>query len=152
MREQASAERIDTHTGYMIVKLGAAAGALFENALTSLGIRGKHVRVLGYIQDGTLSQQDLCRLTGMDRTTMVAVIDDLESLGYARRERATTDRRKHVVIRTDLGADALHDALTRLGEAQDRFFAPLSGEERARLHDLVARLFGSSDAVCEPEA
>ncbi|GIH76254.1 MarR family winged helix-turn-helix transcriptional regulator [Planobispora longispora] len=136
-------DRIDTHTGYMLVRLGVAAAALFDDALIPLNLRGRHVKVMGHIHDGTPSQQDLCRLTGMDRTTMVAVVDDLERLGHARRERSATDRRKHVVILTAEGAAALTEALRLLAEAQEELLSPLPAAERDQFHDLVSRLFAA---------
>nr|BFE85675.1 hypothetical protein GCM10020093_082760 [Planobispora longispora] len=79
----------------------------------------------------------------MDRTTMVAVVDDLERLGHARRERSATDRRKHVVILTAEGAAALTEALRLLAEAQEELLSPLPAAERDQFHDLVSRLFAA---------
>jgi MarR family transcriptional regulator, lower aerobic nicotinate degradation pathway regulator len=134
-------ERMETHTGYRLVKLGTAAGALFDECLGTTGMRPRHVRVLGYIHDGQHSQQDLCRLTGMDRTTMVAVVDDLERLGYARREPSSTDRRKRVVTPTPKGGRALVEAAEQLREAEERLLAPLTAKERRQLGTLVGKLF-----------
>jgi DNA-binding MarR family transcriptional regulator len=146
------ADRIETQMGYMLIKLGSAASALLEQTLLPLGLRGRHVRVLELIHGETQSQQDLCRLTGMDRTTMVSVIDELERLSYAHRERNVTDRRKHVVTLTDQGAAAFGDALIRMAKAQEEFLAPLSGEERDQLRGLMTRLFVREEhAVCRSD-
>lgn len=131
---------MDTSTGYLLVKLGGGAGGYFDRALDPLGIRPRHVRVLSRIQTETRSQQDLCRLTGMDRTTMVAVVDDLERLGYARREASPTDRRKYVVVPTADGSAALQQAAVLLRKAETQFLAPLSDRERQQLNKLVRRL------------
>lgn len=107
------------------------------------------MRVLDRIQSDALSQQDLCRLTGMDRTTMVAVLDDLERLGYARREPSLTDRRKHVVMPTDAGRSALTEAAVLLRNAEVAFLSPLSAAERKQLNALVARLAEAGLPDCE---
>jgi DNA-binding MarR family transcriptional regulator len=140
---------METSTGYLLVKLGGAAGGYFDQSLDSLGLRPRHVRVLDRIQSDALSQQDLCRLTGMDRTTMVAVLDDLERLGYARREPSPTDRRKHVVMPTDAGRSALKEAAVLLRKAEVAFLSPLSAAERKQLNALVARLAEAGLPVCE---
>jgi len=40
----------------------------------------------------------------MDRATMVAVVDTLEALRYARRKRSTIDRRKQMISATARGS------------------------------------------------
>jgi DNA-binding MarR family transcriptional regulator len=144
-------DRIDTHTGYLLVKLGVSAGARFERSLAPLGLRSRHVRVLEVIRGEGLSQRDLCRLTGMDRTTMVAVVDELERLGHVRRERSLSDRRKQVVTITESGIAAFTEAAARLTAAEQDLLAPLSRQERDQLHRLVSHLFTPQDADCAPE-
>jgi DNA-binding MarR family transcriptional regulator len=143
MSKPARIEHMDDHTGYLLVKLGSVAGAAFERALLPSGMHARHVRVLGFIHDAALSQQDLCALTGLDRTTMVAVVDELEQRGYARRERSQVDRRKHVVRLTKSGASAYQTATKRLLATQDELLAPLAAKERAELRRLLNRLFVS---------
>lgn len=76
----------------------------------------------------------------MDRTTMVAVLDDLERLGYARREASPSDRRKHVVTPTSEGIKALKEAAVLMKKAEVAFLSPLSAAEQKQLNALVARL------------
>lgn len=151
MTAEDTVDRMDDHTGFVLVKLGQAAAEQAERALAPLELRARHVRVLGFIHGQTLSQQDLCQATGMDRTTMVAVVDDLERLGYARRERSAADRRKHVITLTEPGAAVYEDAAGLLLKAQDAFLTPLSGAEREQLHTLLTRLSSPEYAVCAPE-
>ncbi|WP_084961068.1 MarR family winged helix-turn-helix transcriptional regulator [Thermoactinospora rubra] len=138
---RAQADRISDHTGYRLVKVGHVAAAAFDEALAPLGMRPRHVMVLEAIRGGTLSQQDLCQLTGMDRTTMVAVVDELERLGYAHRERSAADRRKHVVKPTAAGESAFEEAARALLAAEEALLGPLSAAERDSLGGLVAKLF-----------
>lgn len=137
----AELDRMESHTGYLLTKLGNAAGAWFEKSLQPTGLLARHVRVLSYIQTEQLSQQDLCRLTGMDRTTMVAVVDDLERLGFAQRETSQADRRKRVVTPTTTGTKALRTATKRMKEAEEALLAPLSPTEQQKLHTLLTKLF-----------
>jgi len=141
---------METSTGYLLVKFGGAAGGYFDRSLQSLGIRPRHVRVLEKIRTDTLSQQDLCRLTGMDRTTMVAVVDDLERLGYARRVPSPTDRRKRVVTPTESGLVALSESETLLRKAEAALLSPLSATEQKQLNDLVSRLATPDLLACLP--
>lgn len=143
-------ERMESATGFILVKLGGAAGVLFEQAVRPTGMRPRHIRVLGYVQTQTLSQQELCQLTGMDRTTMVAVVDELERLGHARREASSTDRRKRVVTPTPAGLKALVQAADLMKQAESQLLAPLSAAERRQLNKLLGRLFTPDLLACLP--
>ena len=68
-------------------------------------------------------------------------VDDLERLGFARREPSSTDRRKRVVTPTPKGGRALAEAAEQLREAEERLLAPLTAKERRQLGTLVGKLF-----------
>jgi DNA-binding MarR family transcriptional regulator len=133
------ADLLTTRTGYVVVKLGEVALGAAERALAPLGLRVKHVMILALIAEHRLSQRELSGTTGLDRTTMVGLLDDLESHGYAVRERDPADRRRHVVRPTEAGTAALRRAEGALDEAEARLFAPLSATDRRTLHRLAAR-------------
>jgi DNA-binding MarR family transcriptional regulator len=139
---------ISSATGYLMFRVGDVARGRIEQELAPWGMAGKELRVLAYAQEEARSQQDLARRTGMDRTTMVAVVDKLERLGYAVRERSPTDRRKYVVAVTPAGADALAAAGVRLAEAEAEFLAPLDAGERQQLNSYLARLYAAHDPEC----
>jgi DNA-binding MarR family transcriptional regulator len=141
---------ISSATGYLMFRVGDVARDRIEQELTRWHLAGKELRVLAFAHEEPRSQQDLARLTAMDRTTMVAVVDKLERLGYARRERSTTDRRKYVVTVTPPGAEALTAAAARLAEAEAVFLAPLDPAERRQLNGLLARLYAAHDPECAP--
>jgi DNA-binding PadR family transcriptional regulator len=62
----------------------------------------------------------------IDRTTMVALLDDLEAKGYVARQRHPHDRRAFLVHRTDSGRLAKVDAVRILDEQQRQFLEPLT--------------------------
>jgi DNA-binding MarR family transcriptional regulator len=53
--------------------------------------------------DHPLSQQEVAEQLGVDRTTMVALVDALESKGLVERHRNAADRRKNIVQLTSAG-------------------------------------------------
>lgn len=132
---------MESSIGYRLVKLGGAAGDLFERCLEPVGLRPRHVRVLAYVREEPRSQQELSRLIGMDRTTMVSVVDDLERLGLASRESAVEDRRKRVITPTRAGLRALAEAAGRLEKAEADLLAPLSAADQRQLGRLIGKLF-----------
>ncbi|GAB1644900.1 MarR family winged helix-turn-helix transcriptional regulator [Krasilnikovia sp. MM14-A1259] len=133
------ADQLASRTGYVLIKLGEEALAAAERALAPLGLRAKHVNVLTLIETHRLSQQQLSTGTGLDRTTMVGLVDDLEAAGYATRERDPDDRRRYVVSPTPAGLTALRAAAQALDEVEAAVFSGLTVAERRTLHRLATR-------------
>ena len=88
-----------------------------------------------------LSQTTLSREMGFDKATIVALIDALEEQGWAVRERAEGDRRRHSLALTRAGEAALK-RLQQIALANE---APLreglSAQELRRLADLLDRAY-----------
>ncbi|HWE91170.1 MAG TPA: MarR family transcriptional regulator [Pseudonocardiaceae bacterium] len=127
-------------TGHALIKLGETLNVLAEHALAPLGLRGKHLHVLTLVRDHRLSQQELAELVGMDRTSMVALIDDLERLGLATRQRSETDRRRYLIVPTPAAEDTLRECAELLDRAEARLFGELTTSEYLLLREIVKRL------------
>lgn len=116
-----------------------AAGAL-AGAVRPLGLELRHFAVLIALhRAGPLSQRDLVTETGMDKATMVRVVDDLESAGLAARRAVAGDRRVREVVVTEKGTevfDAAHEAAASIA---DGLVAHLRPGEREQLTDLLVR-------------
>lgn len=97
--------------------------------------------------DAAYSQQDLGDLLGINRTTMVKLIDRLEAAGQVVRTRNPDDRRSYVLALTGAGRDALKATEPALAEGDDRLTATLTPAERDRLDALLAALLGRAGAV-----
>ncbi len=92
------------------------------------------------VQEGPLSQQRLGERQGIDRTTMVAVVDELESAGFVERRRDPRDRRAYSLQATAAGRQVLERAAEATKGAEDEFLAPLPAAERRRLKQLLGTL------------
>jgi DNA-binding MarR family transcriptional regulator len=96
---------------------------------------------------GPMSQQTLGEMLGKDRTSIVAVVDELEAEGLVERRRNPADRRAYALEVTQRGADWLERARPVLLRAEDQLLAELEPEERRRLIELLQRvLLGSAPA------
>jgi DNA-binding MarR family transcriptional regulator len=93
------------------------------------------------IESGPMTQKALGTALRIDRTTMVALVDDLEARGLAERRRHPRDRRAFLVTATPLGREAKAAAIRVLDCQQQRFPAPLSQQDRLLLADLLRRLY-----------
>jgi DNA-binding MarR family transcriptional regulator len=79
-----------------------------------------------------------------DRTTIVALIDDLESAGLVERRRNPSDRRAYALQLTDEGHDWLAAAGPALAGAEDRLLRDLDADERANLVETLQRVLFSA--------
>lgn len=110
-------------------------------ALAPYGLTGRELAVLLVLADGEpASQQQAARRLGVDRTTMVALLDALEDKELVVRHPQANDRRKNVVELTTAGRDTLRRATEAAEDAERRFLAPLAQLDARRLKDDLRAL------------
>ena len=118
-----------------------------REAFATEGLRGYHFRLLAALEQyGPSSQADLGRYTGIDRSDVVAVLNDLVDGGLARREPDHADARRNVVTVTRRGRSTLDRLDAQLDEVQDAVLAPLTPNERMTFVRLLAKLARSQGA------
>jgi DNA-binding MarR family transcriptional regulator len=90
-----------------------------------------------------MSQQTLGEHLRKDRTSVVAIVDELEGEGLVVRRRNPEDRRAYALEVTDKGRDWIARALPVMSACDERLLADLDPEEQRLLRDLLQRvLFG----------
>jgi DNA-binding MarR family transcriptional regulator len=126
-------------TGLLIDRLVRISAARWPLIYGELGIGKPALVVLVVLAaEGPLRQARLSERAGVDRATLVAVLNELESRDLAVRAPDPADRRAHAVSVTDAGRALLERAVEL--EAQDDFFAALTAKERAAFDALLAKL------------
>ena len=136
-------EALRASPGFLLGKAAQQGAELAERALQPLALKARHYGVLVSLQDlGPLSQHELGQLLRIDRTTMVAVVDHLERLGFVRRGVHPVDRRTYQVQLTAAGQAVVEQARGATASADAVLVARLSGEERAHLVTLLHKLCG----------
>jgi DNA-binding MarR family transcriptional regulator len=130
--------------GYLLARLGEASRRRFHRALEPEGLHPRHFGVMTMVaaQPG-ICQQELHEKTGIDPSSMVAVIDELEGGGLAERRAHPRDRRVRTIFLTELGQRKLESVGALAGELQRDFFKALTTEERRTLHALLLKLAGA---------
>ncbi|SFK43148.1 transcriptional regulator, MarR family [Streptosporangium canum] len=133
---------MSSSTSLLVSKANDLFVEIFESAVEPFGLRSKDFIVLTAIDSmGPQSQQQLARTHGIDRTTMVSVVDGLERLGLVQRARNPDDRRKYAIGLTSEGQALLRHKLTpTMVNAMDAFLAPLTPDERELFNKLLWRL------------
>jgi DNA-binding MarR family transcriptional regulator len=89
-----------------------------------------------------LTQSALARAVGIERSTMVAVIDALEARKLVERRRAPTDRRSYALVLTTEGIALLDRLKPMVLDHEKRIAADLSARERDALISLLKRIGG----------
>lgn len=114
---------------------------LHEEHLAPSGVNARELAVLLLLDDREPeSQQQAAQRLGVDRTTMVGLLDGLEAKALVARRPDTADRRRNVVELTDVGRAMLEKATRASDEAEQELLADLGEDDAARLRELLGRI------------
>jgi DNA-binding MarR family transcriptional regulator len=120
--------------GYLLKHARERLSALTEQALAPYGVDGRELAVLVTLTAGEpASQQEAAQRLGVDRTTMVGLLDVLEGKGLVIRRPDATDRRRNLVELTAAGKATVRGGGQAAAEAEREFLKPLSGSAAAEL-------------------
>jgi DNA-binding MarR family transcriptional regulator len=129
------------HTGFLISRMGMVAQKRFAERMNTLGLTPRMWGALNVLEaEGELTQHALGRCVGIDPSSMVGTIDELEGKGLVERRRHPNDRRAHALHLTAKGKRTLARGRELAAASQEELLAPLDAEERAQLHGLLLRL------------
>jgi DNA-binding MarR family transcriptional regulator len=119
--------------------------ARFADALEPLGLTTALFALLNLLgsREGAI-QQELGAEMGIDPSTMVSLIDQLETAGLAKRRPRPTDRRAREVAITPKGRRVLEQARDLAMQVEQDVLRGLSGAERRQLLALLRRALSSA--------
>jgi DNA-binding MarR family transcriptional regulator len=83
------------------------------------------------------SQQEAAAVLGVDRTSMVALLDALERQGIVARRPSEQDRRRNIIALTDHGWEVYRQAESRYSETERDFTATLGDAGAAGLRQAL---------------
>jgi DNA-binding MarR family transcriptional regulator len=132
--------------GYLLSRLGELSQRRFAALIGPTGLDGRHFRVLTTVgvRPG-ITQQQLHEKTWIDTSSMVAVIDELETRGFAERRQDPDDGRAKTIFLTPAGERVLKRTTRLADELQDELLAPLDAQERVVLHALLRKVAGAKE-------
>lgn len=120
-----------------------------ENALT----QRQFALLLATDSDDGMTQTELVRYTGIDRSTLADMVARMITKGLLVRERSTTDARANVVRLSDAGRAALVEMQPKVGAADERILSLLSPPKRESFLKLLRKIAAVRDEpVVEDEA
>jgi DNA-binding MarR family transcriptional regulator len=89
------------------------------------------------------SQSDLARELALDKSVLVAIIDDLETRGLARRSRSAADRRRYNLVLTDPGRETMAAMFAAANAVERPIRDALAPDEIASLIHLLKRAYAA---------
>jgi len=98
-------------------------------------------------QKSGLTQTDLVRATGIDRSTLADLVARMTTKGLLDREKSAVDARAKAVSLSAAGQAALDAARPKVEAADKRILALLPKGKRDGFLDLLAELAGEADAA-----
>ena len=148
MATQSAAEPpVSEFAGQLLFRLWRASHTRTASALESIGLTPPLFALLNVIgaRKGAI-QQELGATLGIDPSTMVSLIDQLESAGLAARRPSPTDRRAREIAITPKGRRILARARRLASQVEDEVLGGLTAEERRRLLALLRRALAAAPA------
>ena len=146
-----SPEALAGNLGWLLAQASHALMTQQTARLEALGISPRGYCVLATAVEGDHTQTELAQAVGLDKTTMVVTLDELEAAGLAERRPSKTDRRARVIAVTAAGRTKVAEAGEVVARVQDDVLSVLPPREReAFLKALDGLVCGplSAPAAC----
>lgn len=117
-------------------------------ALEGLGLSPRAHHVLLTAMTDAHTQTELARMVGLDKTTMVVTLDELEASGLAERRPSPHDRRARVIAVTKAGERKVREAEEILDRVRCDVMSVLPAEDREAFLGALTRLV--TERLSEP--
>jgi DNA-binding MarR family transcriptional regulator len=145
MSPSSPADPVVEYAGQLFFRLWRASHTQTAAALESIGITTALFSVLNYLlASGAAIQQEIGAAIGIDPSTMVSLIDELERAGLAKRRPHPHDRRAREVVITPKGRRTVERGRALAREVEDDVLQGLASEERRHLTRLLRKALASA--------
>jgi MarR family transcriptional regulator, transcriptional regulator for hemolysin len=133
-------EPLCSDLGWLLQRASHVLTTELTAALEEVGVAPRARCVLSVAMEGEFTQIEIARMIGLDKTTMVVTLDELERAGLAERRPSSKDRRARVVAVTRAGEKAVRKAEEVNERVQREVLETLPERERKALVDGLMRL------------
>lgn len=132
---------LETLIGYNLKRAYVIVRNHFREALGSDGMSPRVFSALSLcVRFPNITQSELARMMGIERSGLVAIVDELEAKNYMRRVPVPTDRRVQALVPTDVGRKAYKQAIEAVRAHEDLLFADMSDAEKDTLLSLLKKI------------
>jgi DNA-binding MarR family transcriptional regulator len=123
--------------------LSRASHALTTELTAAMEGKGMSPRahgVLATAMTGEYTQTELAKIVGLDKTTMVVTLDELEAAGLAERRPSPGDRRVRVIAVTAAGKRKVREAEAVMDRVREDVLSGLESQEREVFLQALGKL------------
>jgi DNA-binding MarR family transcriptional regulator len=125
----------------LLAQVGAHGARQFADRLSVLKLTPPHAGILRrLVQSPGINQRELATALGMHASRLVAVLDEMETLGLLIREANAEDRRTYSLQVTPKGRQTMEQIAAISQQHNEALCAALNEEERAVLVGLLQRI------------
>jgi DNA-binding MarR family transcriptional regulator len=133
--------RLRNKASWLIKNTSLHSHRLVVESMVALDARTYHFAILAALEEGgPASQAALSQSAGIDRSDIVAMVNELVEQGLVVRTPDPDDRRRNIITMTPAGRQRLEQLDAVLSEVQQTLLAPLTVDEREQLIGLLARV------------
>lgn len=152
MRSESAPSRLRTMPSWLVNQASLPAQRLVADGLGAVHAHRYHYSVLAALDEfGPASQAALGRRCGIDRSDMVALVNELAGDGLVGRTQDAADRRRNVITITPAGRRRLRGLDAILAGIQDELLEPLSPEQRRQLVRMLSLVVDHHAGRAGPE-
>ncbi len=115
---------------FLLAHASHVLSARMAEALQEIGLTPRMFGVLQHALPSELTQLELTRVTGLDKTTMGVILEELEDAGYAERVPPPPPRRARLVRVTERGWEATEAGLEIMDRVHQEVLDALPPRQR----------------------
>ncbi len=139
--------RLSSKPSSLNSQLAVHDGRQAYQGVAAAGARGYHYRILAALDEfGPASQAQLGRWCRMDRSDVVAAVNQLAELGHVERTPDPEHGRRNKVLLTKTGAAQLVRMDEVLGQMQEDLLRPLAPDDRQAFTRMLGELLAAHEA------
>jgi MarR family transcriptional regulator, transcriptional regulator for hemolysin len=150
MTQLSGCEPLNANLCWLLSRASHALATEMTAALEDIGLSPRAHAVLSAALTGDWTQTELAQMTGLDKTTMVVTLDELERDGLAERRPSPSDRRARVIAVTKAGQRKVREAEEVSERVRKDVLATLPAREAEAFVDALTLLV--SERLSQPVA
>lgn len=138
IEEALDASDLEELIGYNLKRAYVIVRTDFRKTLGKDGMSARVFSALSLcVRFPNITQSELARMMGIERSGLVAIVDELEAKDYLRRVQVPTDRRVQALVPTKAGCAAYREAIAAVRAHEDALFQDMTDEEKQTLLALL---------------
>jgi DNA-binding MarR family transcriptional regulator len=146
MHDASASATLDDSPSHLLHRVLQIALEIYSTELGDSALSQRQYAVLSALDDAEgLTQADLVKTTGIDRSTLADLVARMAAKGLLARERSVSDGRANLVQLTDEGRAALADAAPKVAAADAKILELLSPPKRDSFLKLLRKLVHARD-------